>query len=708
MKWLALGVKGRLLLALCGIAATTVAAAAVSCFLFGQFREALDQVTGRSVPMMTASLGLAADTQALAASAPALLAARDDAARWPQRDQLNQVLKAARERIDQIKRCGVDRATVDALNAAMAKLSRDVRDLDDAVTERIALQGALARKIAAVDTAHQHLLSLLTPALERAKTEIAMASMSIGGDQAELTNTLIKLAARQAPVSLTLSDVASGANLAAALLHRGETAATLGAVDPLAAAFGTAQQALDERLDALGNLDPSLTLRPAAAALLATGSGNDGVFALRRRGLQAAVRGGEILSQARSVIAALQTQVDQLVRTARTDSDAATRRSISAIDIGTIVVIAVAAGGVIAAALIAWLYVGRNILRRLRSLQYAMNEIARGNHSVLLAGAAAQDEIGEMVRALEVFKQNAIEADRLAALRRAEEEAKEARRQAVDGHIRVFEGSVGDVMRMVTAAAGELQATAQAMASTAEQSERQTAAVATASEQAATNVQTVASAAEELSSSIAEIGRQVAKSAEITTRAVDDTKRTNDEIQGLAAAAQSIGDVVMLISDIANQTNLLALNATIEAARAGDAGKGFAVVASEVKSLAGQTAKATDDIRSKIAEMQTATSHSVGAVAEIGETIRRINEIATSIAAAVEQQGAATQEIARNVQQASAGTTEVSMNITGVSKAANDTGAASTQVLGTAGELAQQSEALRYQVESFLGNIRAA
>jgi methyl-accepting chemotaxis protein len=363
--------------------------------------------------------------------------------------------------------------------------------------------------------------------------------------------------------------------------------------------------------------------------------------------------------------------------------------------------------GVALAAAIA-LLTARAIVTPISRMTDAMARLASGDTATEIPAKERTDEIGEMARAVVVFKDSMIEADRLAAEQRAEQEHKEARRQAVEGHIRSFEGSIGDVMRMVAAAATELQATAQSMAATAEETNRQTTAVAGASEQAAANVQTVASAAEELSSSIAEIGRQVAASAEITNRAVGDTDRTNEEIRGLAEAARSIGDVVMLISDIANQTNLLALNATIEAARAGDAGKGFAVVASEVKSLANQTAKATDDIRGKIAEMQTATEHSVKAVGEIGETIRRINEIASTITAAVEHQGAATQEIARNVQEASAGTSEVSRNIVGVTQAANDTGAASTQVLGTAGELAQQSEAMRHKVESFLGNIRAA
>jgi len=353
--------------------------------------------------------------------------------------------------------------------------------------------------------------------------------------------------------------------------------------------------------------------------------------------------------------------------------------------------------------------IGRGITRPVRAMTNAMTRLAGGDVGVEIPARANTDEIGEMAKAVQVFKDNMVETEHLRAeqeeqKRQAEEQQHLAMLAMADG----FEMAVGDIVRNVTSQAIELQATAQSMSAVAEETERQSTAVAAASEQASTNVQTVASAAEELSSSIAEISRQVAVSSDITARAVEDTQRTNEQIRGLAEAAQSIGDVVKLISDIASQTDLLALNATIEAARAGDAGKGFAVVASEVKSLANQTAKATEEVRGKIAEMQVATSRSVEAVQAIGQTIARINEIATTIASAVEEQGAATQEIARNVQQASAGTTEVSMNIVGVTKAANDTGAASTQVLGTAGELAQQSEALKSQVESFLGNIRAA
>ena len=422
------------------------------------------------------------------------------------------------------------------------------------------------------------------------------------------------------------------------------------------------------------------------------------------------VHGAAELSQVKGKAARLKALAasKQLVNAFEADMSA-TRASVASLASFIVIVAAVTAALGFAVLLAALYWIGyRRIARPIAALTRAMSSLASGDLETPIPVHRANDEIGEMARTLAVFKQNAVDARRLGADQRDEQERREARRQAIETHIHSFEASVGDALQMVGSAAGELQSTAQLMSATAEETERQSTAVAAASEQASTNVQTVASAAEELSSSIAEIGRQVATSADITARAVDDTRRTNDQIHGLAEAAQSIGDVVKLISDIASQTDLLALNATIEAARAGEAGRGFAVVASEVKSLANQTAKATEEIRTKIAEMQVATGRSVDAVKDIGETITRINEIATTIASAVEQQGAATREIARNVQQASCGTADVSKNIGAVTKAANDTGLASNQVLGTAGQLAEQADALKSQVETFLANIRAA
>ena len=269
-----------------------------------------------------------------------------------------------------------------------------------------------------------------------------------------------------------------------------------------------------------------------------------------------------------------------------------------------------------------------------------------------------------------------------------------------------FESQVSGMVNMVSSAATELQATAQSMAATAEQTSRQATSVATAAEHASANVETVATATEELATSIQEISRQVSQSTTIASSAVDEARRTNTLVQGLSTAAQRIGEVVKLINDIASQTNLLALNATIEAARAGDAGKGFAVVAGEVKNLANQTAKATDEISSQITAVQNATKDAVTAIQGLGNTIGKMSEISSAIAAAVEEQGAATQEIARNVQQAAEGTSQVTSSIAMVTQAAGESGQAAREVLTAAGELSRQSERLSAQVNGFLTEVR--
>ncbi len=354
------------------------------------------------------------------------------------------------------------------------------------------------------------------------------------------------------------------------------------------------------------------------------------------------------------------------------------------------------------------LFIVRNVSTPVRKITDVMKRLAAQDLQVEIEGAGRKDEIGAMAQAVQVFKANMIEADRLATEQRVENAAKQTRADRLTSLTKAFEAKVGAMVATVSSAATELQATAGSMSGTAGQTNSQATSVATAAQQASVNVQTVAVAAEQLTASVAEITRQVAQSAQMAGQAAADAKRTDEIVQALAQGAARIGDVVGLITTIASQTNLLALNATIEAARAGDAGKGFAVVASEVKSLAHQTAKATEEIAAQIGQIQSATHEAVVAIGGINGTINELSGIATSIAAAVEQQGAATQEIARNVQQAAAGTEEVTSSIQRVSQGASETGAAAEQLLGAAGELSHQSEQLTAEVRQFVAGVRAA
>jgi len=349
----------------------------------------------------------------------------------------------------------------------------------------------------------------------------------------------------------------------------------------------------------------------------------------------------------------------------------------------------------------------RAICTPINAMTGAMTTLASGNLTTEIPALDRGDELGRMATAMQIFKENAIRAERLTADQSKEHELKARRAEILQQRADAFDRSVSDVLKTVTAATTEMQSSATALSATAEQTSRQATAVSAASEEATSSVQTVAAATEELSSSISEISRQVSQSASIANKAVAEAERTNGQVRSLADAAEKIGEVVKLISDIASQTNLLALNATIEAARAGEAGKGFAVVASEVKNLATQTGRATEEISAQIASIQGATTSSVEAIQGITTIISQINEVATSIASAVEEQGAATREIARNIQQAASGTQEVSSNIGGVTQAAGDTGHAAGQMLAATGELAKQSETLRTEVDSFLRDIKA-
>jgi methyl-accepting chemotaxis protein len=356
----------------------------------------------------------------------------------------------------------------------------------------------------------------------------------------------------------------------------------------------------------------------------------------------------------------------------------------------------------------AWL-IGRGISGPVVRMCAAMRALAGGDKTVEIPGVGRKDEVGQMADTVAVFKNNMIEADRLREETERLKVSAEADRKT--GMLRLadnFEAGIKGVVNSVASQATVMQSSAEAMTHTAEQATSQATAVAASVEEASADVQTVASSAEELSASVREIGQQVEHSSKIASQAVIEADKTNTTVEGLAKTAQRIGDVVQLIETIAGQTNLLALNATIEAARAGDAGKGFAVVASEVKSLANQTAKATEEIRVQISEIQGATGHTVEAIRSIGATIRQMSEIATTIASAVEEQGAATREIATNVHQAAQGTNDIATNIEGVSRSATDTGAAAAQVLGAAGELSRQAERLRHDVDEFLATVRAA
>jgi methyl-accepting chemotaxis protein len=416
------------------------------------------------------------------------------------------------------------------------------------------------------------------------------------------------------------------------------------------------------------------------------------------------VDGKEYLDRATAAISSIQALAKSLSTV--TDSTVAADQAASATQ-ALLAALALGAG-LVMTMLSYWLVLAR-VSRPMRLITAVMQKLAGGDSNVAVIGTERRDEIGAIAKTVQVFKDNALAMARM----REEQEESKGRAEAEKRRTLLtladsFEASISGVVSTVSSTATEMEGTARAMSSTAEEANQRSHHLGTAAEQASANVKTVAAAAEELTASISGIARQISDASTIAGKAAEDGANTDKNVQSLAASAQKISEVIKLIEDIAGQTNLLALNATIEAARAGDAGKGFAIVASEVKTLASQTAKATEEIREQVTTIQHEVASAVEAIHGVAKTVGEINGISSSIATAIEQQGAATQEIARNVQQAAAGTSAVSDNVGGVSAAAAETGTTAASMLDSASELAKQAATLRSEVDNFLAKVRAA
>ncbi|MEQ9332534.1 methyl-accepting chemotaxis protein [Thalassobaculum sp.] len=465
-------------------------------------------------------------------------------------------------------------------------------------------------------------------------------------------------------------------------------------------AVAAVQSAIDKLAVAIDKLAAEATEKATQSALVAAKQ----EVATYRASFEAMVAAFGQQAEAAAVMTAAAQEVNATVESsigsfaAARDADGTLARTVIAISTG---------GGAILAILVALALV-RGITRPIRSMTEAMDRLAADDLDVEVPGRDRRDEIADMAKAVQVFKDNA------ERMRRLEAEKTEADRRAADEKRRTmeelagsFERSVGGVVQSLSGFVGDVRERAEAMTETSEQARQRATSVASSSEEASANVQAVSAAAEELAASVTEIGSQVARAAEMARRASEEARRGDARVQALAETATRIGDVITLIQDIAEQTNLLALNATIEAARAGDAGKGFAVVASEVKSLAGQTAKATENIRAQIEEIQGSSRDAVAAIQSIGEAVSELDAMNGAVAAAVEEQSATTNEIARNTQEAAAGSSLVSNAIIDVSSASERTGESATAVLNMCGELSGAADTLSREVHDFLDRIRS-
>ena len=695
-----MGIRGNLFTAFAVIAAMAIVISAGAALVLRQLGDTMVDLSGRDIPRLAASLQLSAQSASLASQGPTLLAARSEESLNERSQKMKETQTLALQKLGEIIEMGADKTVVTALTETVKNIDDMIKSLGSAARERLDVAALHDKQYAALRKAQTDFVAASAPAMMDAQSQInaILGSANLSSDDATAAARTVEL----------LGNVIASTNLMASDMTAALTANDSDALEAIEKEFKETQARVKANLELLPKNAGTKAVGEAALKLLALGEGKTRVFKIRQQELDAADYAETILEETRKLNVGLGISVQQLVDGVRKETDASTWHAREQISFATLVMLGLGVATLVGSILFVWLYVGRSILRRLRSLQHSMQLLSDGDLESEIYQSHQDDEIASMANALTVFRESMIEGRELSAEQDKDRAAKAERTSRIEARIAEFEATVRSALDSLQGAANSMQTTAQSMSATADQSSALVSAVASAAEETSVNVQTVSSGTEELSSSIAEIGRQVVTSAEIARKAVEEAGETDTTMQGLADNAARISVVVDLIQTIASQTNLLALNATIEAARAGEAGRGFAVVATEVKSLATQTAKATDEIRQQIVSMQEVTTTAVSAIRNISTTIGEINDVTTAIAAAVEEQGAATREIARNIQHAAGGTSEVSSNIVGVSNASTEAGAAAGQVLSASDALRHEAEVLRAEIDAFLSNIRAA
>jgi methyl-accepting chemotaxis protein len=694
------GVRGSLFAAFAVIAGMAIVISVGAGLVLGQLGKAMVDLSGRDIPRLAASLQLAAQSASLASQGPALLASRSAEMLDERSKKMKETQQIALRKLGEITELGADKAVVAALGETVKNIDDTIKSLGSAARERLEIAALHDRQYDALRSAQAGFVAAASPAMMDAQSQInaVLGSAQLSADDAtQAARTVDQLG----------SVIASG-HQASSEMNAALSANNSDTLEAIEKQFKDTKARLKSNFDLLPKNQENKSLADAAQKLLVLGEGKTGIFKIRQKELDASDYGDVILEETGKLNVGLGISVQQLVDGVQKETDASTWQARREISFATMVMLALGALTLVGSALFVWLYVGRNILRRIRALQRSMQLLSDGDLQSEIYQSHQHDEIASMASSLQIFRESMIEARSMSADQDQDRAAKAERASRMEARIVEFEATVRTALDSLQGSANSMQVTAESMTATADQSSALVNAVASAAEETSVNVQTVSAGTEQLSSSIAEIGRQVVTSAEIARKAVDEAGATDATMRGLADNAARISVVIDLIQTIASQTNLLALNATIEAARAGEAGRGFAVVASEVKNLASQTAKATDEIRSQIASMQSVTETAVGAIRSIGNTIGEINQVTTAIASAVEQQGAATREIARNIQHAAGGTSEVSSNIAGVSTASAEAGSAANEVLGASSALSREAEILRAEIDMFLSNIRAA